>query len=160
VICLKLLSKSREDGETRACIGVGYNTGCLRFFSQDGTLLISQYLHNEPIRSLRLRSSHFKASEGEEELTIHFSDVVVSIEGTSLYASLKSCLRNILQGPPPPQLPLVLPLFSIQSLPLLIPYAVLTTHPFFPLTLTTRRGQGSPSSLIQEMEYRLPRGGQ
>jgi len=45
-----------------------------------------------------LRSSHFKTADGEEELTIHFSDVVVSIEGTSLYATLKVCLRKSAHG--------------------------------------------------------------
>ena len=79
---------------------VGFTSGFLRIYSQDGLLLLEQQLHEEPVRKIRCFTSchamgtnpRVPASD-QESILLLYSSSVVCISGSALAASCRSGLE-------------------------------------------------------------------
>nr|XP_022332543.1 rab3 GTPase-activating protein non-catalytic subunit-like isoform X2 [Crassostrea virginica] len=101
VMCLPLASQKRsvQGGPDWTCVIVGFSSSYVRFYTETGTLLLSQLLHSEPVQRLKCRtyeSPRFLGdTEQHEELLILFKRAVVTIDGFSLFQSLRACRNQV-----------------------------------------------------------------
>ncbi|XP_055879124.1 rab3 GTPase-activating protein non-catalytic subunit-like isoform X1 [Biomphalaria glabrata] len=117
VLCLPLSSQKRstQGGPDWTCIIVGFSSGFVRMYTQNGVLLLSQLLHMEKVERLKCRTysppRFLGLSETHDELLIMYTKSIVSIDGFSLVQSLRACCNqvaratasgteNLLQPPP------------------------------------------------------------
>ncbi|KAJ2742680.1 hypothetical protein GGI20_004299, partial [Coemansia sp. BCRC 34301] len=92
------------------CVVVGYSSGYLRIYSMYGHLLTTHQFHPQPLIRIRQRipaqanSAHAAgemrcAAEDAEEVCLTYADgTVVSVDGRTLYLSLRLCLSEALDG--------------------------------------------------------------
>ncbi|XP_015748030.1 PREDICTED: rab3 GTPase-activating protein non-catalytic subunit-like [Acropora digitifera] len=97
------------------CIVVGFTSGYIRIYLQNGSMLLSQFLHDDPVLKLKCRTwqphKNYGSAEQVEELAILYPRAMVIIDGFSLYQSLRACRNQLarakasgsseLIGPPP-----------------------------------------------------------
>ncbi|XP_074646161.1 rab3 GTPase-activating protein non-catalytic subunit-like isoform X2 [Tubulanus polymorphus] len=101
IICLPLSSQKRssQGAADWTCFIIGFSTGYVRMYTENGTLLISQLLHEEPVVKLKSRSyapaRYTGDSEQHEELTILYPHALVSIDGFSLFQTLRACRNQV-----------------------------------------------------------------
>ncbi|XP_077997216.1 rab3 GTPase-activating protein non-catalytic subunit-like [Glandiceps talaboti] len=101
VMCVPLASQKRssQGGPDWTCIMIGFSSGYIRMYTENGCLLISQLLHEEPVLRLKCRTyelpRHPGVAEQMEELTILYPTVVVTIDGFSLFQSLRACRNQL-----------------------------------------------------------------
>ncbi|KAH9519441.1 Rab3 GTPase-activating protein non-catalytic subunit [Bulinus truncatus] len=117
VLCLPLssLKRSTQGGPDWTCIIVGFSSGFVRMYTQNGVLLLSQLLHTERVERLKCRTysppRFLGLPETHDELLIMYTKAIVSIDGFSLIQSLRACCNqvaratasgteNLLQPPP------------------------------------------------------------
>ncbi|KAJ3127588.1 Rab3 GTPase-activating protein non-catalytic subunit [Nowakowskiella sp. JEL0407] len=94
--CIPLYSPSTPN-EPRILIAVGYTSGKLILFNEDGDQISTQHLHPSALISITLRGApniHSLdtniASDTDDELILLFADrVIVEINGTSLWLALR-----------------------------------------------------------------------
>lgn len=98
IACLEFVSLVQgSEGGLRQSLAVGYSSGRIRFFTEDGSLLMTQQLHIASVRRIRLRAGasmygHSLIGEQNEDLSIVYEDgVVATIDGLSLYSALRTC---------------------------------------------------------------------
>lgn len=63
------------------CIVIGLSTGCVKFYSENGSIMYEKKLHNESILNIRLLG---------EELSIFYPSCVIVLQTTHLIPLLKS----------------------------------------------------------------------
>ncbi|XP_063427524.1 rab3 GTPase-activating protein non-catalytic subunit-like [Mytilus trossulus] len=101
VLCLPLASQKRstQGAPDWTCIIVGFSTGYIRIYTETGTLLLSQLLHTEPVQKIKCRTyeppRYLGLSEQHEELIILFRKALVTVDGFSLYQSLRACRNQV-----------------------------------------------------------------
>ncbi|XP_061163319.1 rab3 GTPase-activating protein non-catalytic subunit-like isoform X1 [Saccostrea echinata] len=101
MMCLPLASQKRsmQGGPDWTCVIVGFSSGYIRFYTETGTLLLSQLLHSEPVQRLKCRTyeppRYLGDTEQHEELLILFKRAVVTIDGFSLFQSLRACRNQV-----------------------------------------------------------------
>ncbi|XP_029189553.2 rab3 GTPase-activating protein non-catalytic subunit-like [Acropora millepora] len=117
VMCIPLASqhKSSQGSPDWTCIVVGFTSGYIRIYLQNGSMLLSQFLHDDPVLKLKCRTwqphKNYGSAEQVEELAILYPRAMVIIDGFSLYQSLRACRNQLarakasgsseLIGPPP-----------------------------------------------------------
>uniref|UniRef100_A0A3B5LVI7 RAB3 GTPase activating protein subunit 2 (non-catalytic) n=1 Tax=Xiphophorus couchianus TaxID=32473 RepID=A0A3B5LVI7_9TELE len=96
------------------CIVVGFTSGYVRFYTESGVLLLAQLLHVDPVLRLKCRTyeipRHPGVTEQHEELSILYPVALVTIDGFSLFQSLRACRNQVARAaaagsdvvPPPP----------------------------------------------------------
>uniref|UniRef100_A0A3B3VK31 RAB3 GTPase activating protein subunit 2 (non-catalytic) n=1 Tax=Poecilia latipinna TaxID=48699 RepID=A0A3B3VK31_9TELE len=96
------------------CIVVGFTSGYVRFYTESGVLLLAQLLHVDPVLRLKCRTyeipRHPGVTEQHEELSILYPAALVTIDGFSLFQSLRACRNQVARAaaagsdvvPPPP----------------------------------------------------------
>uniref|UniRef100_A0A3P8PWZ9 RAB3 GTPase activating protein subunit 2 (non-catalytic) n=1 Tax=Astatotilapia calliptera TaxID=8154 RepID=A0A3P8PWZ9_ASTCA len=98
-ICIPLASQKRSSTGRPdwTCVVVGFTSGYVRFYTESGVLLLAQLLHEDPVLRLKCRTyeipRHPGVTEQHEELSILYSAAMVTIDGFSLFQSLRAC-RN------------------------------------------------------------------
>ena len=77
-------------------LAVGFNSGFLRVYSQDGLLLFEQLLHEEPVKKLRcftnchaLGTNPRVPASDQESVLLLYNTAVVSVTGTALAVSCR-----------------------------------------------------------------------
>ena len=101
VLCLPLASQklSTQGAPDWTCVIVGFSSGYVRMYTETGTLLLSQLLHTEPITKLKCHtyeSPRFLGlAEQHEELVILYKKALVTIDGFSLFQSLRACRNQV-----------------------------------------------------------------
>lgn len=101
VLCLPLASQKRstQGAPDWTCIIVGFSSGYIRIYTETGTLLLSQLLHTEPVQKIKCRTyeppRYLGLSEQHEELIILFRKALVTVDGFSLYQSLRACRNQV-----------------------------------------------------------------
>lgn len=101
VLCLPLASQKRstQGGPDWTCVIVGFSSGHLRMYTESGTLLLSQLLHTEPVQKLKCHTyeppRYLGLAEQHEELMILFKKALVTIDGFSLFQSLRACRNQV-----------------------------------------------------------------
>ncbi|XP_024116985.1 rab3 GTPase-activating protein non-catalytic subunit [Oryzias melastigma] len=96
------------------CVVVGFTSGYVRFYTESGVLLLAQLLHEDPVLRLKCRTyeipRHPGVTEQHEELSILYPAAMVTIDGFSLFQSLRACRNQVARAtaagsdvvPPPP----------------------------------------------------------
>ncbi|CAG5866197.1 unnamed protein product [Menidia menidia] len=115
-ICIPLASQKRSSTGRPdwTCIVVGFTSGYVRFYTESGVLLLAQLLHEDPVLKLKCRTyeipRHPGVTEQHEELSILYPGALVTIDGFSLFQSLRACRNQVARAaaagsdvvPPPP----------------------------------------------------------
>ncbi|XP_041828613.1 rab3 GTPase-activating protein non-catalytic subunit isoform X3 [Melanotaenia boesemani] len=96
------------------CVVVGFTSGYVRFYTESGVLLLAQLLHEDPVLRLKCRTyeipRHPGVTEQHEEMSILYPAALVTIDGFSLFQSLRACRNQVARAtaagsdvvPPPP----------------------------------------------------------
>lgn len=101
VICIPLASQKRSSTGRPdwTCIVVGFSSGHVRFYTENGVLLLSQLLNEDPVLRLKCRTyeipRHPGVTEQHEELSILYPTALVTIDGFSLFQSLRACRNQV-----------------------------------------------------------------
>ncbi|XP_078488494.1 rab3 GTPase-activating protein non-catalytic subunit [Ciona intestinalis] len=103
ILCLPLVSLKRSShGSTDwTCVVVGFSSGYVRMYTETGSLIISQLLHELPVVQLNCRTyegnktSHNNSAEVGDELTILYNDTLIVIDGFSLFQTLRACRNQV-----------------------------------------------------------------
>lgn len=101
VMCVPLASQKRSShgAPDWTCVVVGYTSGYVRMYTETGSLLLSQLLHEDPVLRLKGRTyempRHAGVAEQQEELTILYPTALVTVDGFSLFQSLRACRNQL-----------------------------------------------------------------
>uniref|UniRef100_A0A8C7FCQ6 RAB3 GTPase activating protein subunit 2 (non-catalytic) n=1 Tax=Oncorhynchus kisutch TaxID=8019 RepID=A0A8C7FCQ6_ONCKI len=95
-VCVFRSSTGRPDW---TCIVVGFSSGYVRFYTESGVLLLAQLLNEDPVLRLKCRTyeipRHPGVTEQHEELSILYPAALVTIDGFSLFQSLRACRNQV-----------------------------------------------------------------
>nr|XP_055235284.1 rab3 GTPase-activating protein non-catalytic subunit isoform X4 [Gorilla gorilla gorilla] len=100
-LCIPLASQKRSSTGRPdwTCIVVGFTSGCVRFYTENGVLLLAQLLNEDPVLQLKCRTyeipRHPGVTEQNEELSILYPAAIVTIDGFSLFQSLRACRNQV-----------------------------------------------------------------
>ncbi|XP_029973115.1 rab3 GTPase-activating protein non-catalytic subunit isoform X2 [Salarias fasciatus] len=100
-ICIPLASQKRSSTGRPdwTCVVVGFTSGYVRFYTESGVLLLAQLLHEDPVLRLKCRTyeipRHPGVTEQPEELSILYPAALVTIDGFSLFQSLRACRNQV-----------------------------------------------------------------
>ncbi|XP_055087213.1 rab3 GTPase-activating protein non-catalytic subunit isoform X1 [Periophthalmus magnuspinnatus] len=100
-ICIPLASQKRSSTGRPdwTCVVVGFSSGYIRFYTEHGVLLLAQLLHEDPAIKLKCRTyeipRHPGVTEQHEELSILYPVALVTIDGFSLFQSLRACRNQV-----------------------------------------------------------------
>uniref|UniRef100_A0A3Q1G3L2 RAB3 GTPase activating protein subunit 2 (non-catalytic) n=1 Tax=Acanthochromis polyacanthus TaxID=80966 RepID=A0A3Q1G3L2_9TELE len=100
-ICIPLASQKRSSTGRPdwTCVVVGFTSGYVRFYTESGVLLLAQLLHEDPVLRLKCRTyeipRHPGVTEQHEELSILYPGAMVTIDGFSLFQSLRACRNQV-----------------------------------------------------------------
>ncbi|XP_056282047.1 rab3 GTPase-activating protein non-catalytic subunit isoform X2 [Pseudoliparis swirei] len=100
-ICIPLASQKRSSTGRPdwTCVVVGFTSGYVRFYTENGVLLLAQLLHEDPVLRLKCRTyeipRHPGVPEQHEELSILYPAALVTIDGFSLFQSLRACRNQV-----------------------------------------------------------------
>ncbi|XP_034713769.1 rab3 GTPase-activating protein non-catalytic subunit isoform X2 [Etheostoma cragini] len=100
-ICIPLASQKRSSTGRPdwTCVVVGFTSGYVRFYTEHGVLLLAQLLHEDPVLRLKCRTyeipRHPGVNEQHEELSILYPAALVTIDGFSLFQSLRACRNQV-----------------------------------------------------------------
>ncbi|XP_053794432.1 rab3 GTPase-activating protein non-catalytic subunit isoform X2 [Vidua chalybeata] len=101
VLCVPLASQKRSSTGRPdwTCIVVGFTSGYVRFYTESGVLLLAQLLNEDPVLQLKCRTyeipRHPGVTEQNEELSILYPAAIVTIDGFSLFQSLRACRNQV-----------------------------------------------------------------
>ncbi|XP_033105383.1 rab3 GTPase-activating protein non-catalytic subunit-like [Anneissia japonica] len=101
VMCIPLASQQRSSQGMPdwTCVIVGFTTGYVRMYTENGALLLSQLLHEDPVLKLKCRTHDAPRypgiAEQPEELSILFPTSLVLVDGFSLFQSLRACRNQL-----------------------------------------------------------------
>ncbi|XP_072846563.2 rab3 GTPase-activating protein non-catalytic subunit isoform X1 [Pogona vitticeps] len=101
VLCIPLASQKRSSTGRPdwTCIVVGFTSGYVRFYTENGVLLLAQLLNEDPVLQLKCRTyeipRHPGVTEQNEELSILYPAAIVTIDGFSLFQSLRACRNQV-----------------------------------------------------------------
>ncbi|KAL1121962.1 hypothetical protein AAG570_003370, partial [Ranatra chinensis] len=105
VLCLPVAASGRQSSHSGAdwtCIAVGFSSGAIRFYTETGSLLVSEVLHDGPIVSIKcqcFQPARFASDPQQmEELYVVYPYVVCCVRGFSLCNTLKACRNQLARG--------------------------------------------------------------
>uniref|UniRef100_A0A8I3Q9Y9 RAB3 GTPase activating non-catalytic protein subunit 2 n=1 Tax=Canis lupus familiaris TaxID=9615 RepID=A0A8I3Q9Y9_CANLF len=143
-LCIPLASQKRSSTGRPdwTCIVVGFTSGYVRFYTENGVLLLAQLLNEELVLQLKCRTyeipRHPGVTEQNEELSILYPAAIVTIDGFSLFQSLRACRNQVAKAAasgneniqPPP---LAYKKWGLQDIDTIIDHAsigIMTLSPF------------------------------
>ncbi|XP_061699149.1 rab3 GTPase-activating protein non-catalytic subunit [Syngnathoides biaculeatus] len=100
-ICVPLASQKRSSTGRPdwTCVVVGFTSGHVRFYTENGVLLLAQLLHEDQVLRLKCRTyespRHPGVTEQHEEISILYPGALVTIDGFSLFQSLRACRNQV-----------------------------------------------------------------
>ncbi|KAE8600460.1 hypothetical protein XENTR_v10013259 [Xenopus tropicalis] len=100
-LCIPLASQKRSSTGRPdwTCIVFGFTSGYVRFYTESGVLLLSQLLNQEAVLQLKCRTyevpRHPGVTEQHEEMSLLYPSAVVTIDGFSLFQSLRACRNQV-----------------------------------------------------------------
>ncbi|CAF3032410.1 unnamed protein product [Rotaria socialis] len=103
VLCIPVASSVKRSSHEWTCVIVGFTTGYVRMYTEDGILLFSQIFHDESVAQLKCHTQFpspiRSLTEQPDELYIRYiSSILVVIDGLSLYQLLKVCRDHVLKS--------------------------------------------------------------
>lgn len=90
-------------GPDWTCIVVGYESGYVRFYTENCTLLFEEQIHDEPVTALKCQSQHSPRPDisidlKPEELYIVYNSNVCIVDGPNLFKILKNLRSQLAKG--------------------------------------------------------------
>ncbi|XP_022917832.2 rab3 GTPase-activating protein non-catalytic subunit [Onthophagus taurus] len=106
VLCLPVVSHgqtSSQVGPDWTCIAVGFQSGYIRFYTEDCMLLLEEQFHNEAVISIKCQSQHSPRPDitGDlkpEEIYVQYSTNICVINGQNLFVTLRNCRSYLAKG--------------------------------------------------------------
>lgn len=102
VLCLPLLSQTQTStgGPDWTCVIVGFTSGYVAMYTENGLVLLSQLFEEGPVLSLKCRTLSSKctatiAHDLSEELVILYPHSITTIDGFSLFQTLRGCRNQV-----------------------------------------------------------------
>uniref|UniRef100_A0A1B6DPT0 Rab3-GAP regulatory subunit N-terminal domain-containing protein n=3 Tax=Clastoptera arizonana TaxID=38151 RepID=A0A1B6DPT0_9HEMI len=103
VLCLPLAatqsSRTALCAPDWTCISLGFSSGALRFYTETGSVLLSEIFHEGPVTGLKCQtfttSKHTFAPELSDELHVVYKNVMCSIFGFVLSNTLRTCRNQL-----------------------------------------------------------------
>ncbi|KAG8041433.1 hypothetical protein G9C98_002726 [Cotesia typhae] len=100
ILCLPLISLGKSNsGPDWTCILVGFSSGYLRCYTETGSLLLEEQLHNEPILNLKCQSLTSPRHTGDtglsEEIHVIYESVVCILPGFPFFSTLRGCRNHL-----------------------------------------------------------------
>ncbi|XP_065841627.1 rab3 GTPase-activating protein non-catalytic subunit-like isoform X2 [Oscarella lobularis] len=93
---------SKNRPKTWTCVAIGFRDGSVRFYDENGRLLLSQTMHEGVVVKLKGRGhtgmSQAKGGSDSESLLILYRSALVSVEGLHLVQMLHVCKRQTSQA--------------------------------------------------------------
>ncbi|XP_054432581.1 rab3 GTPase-activating protein non-catalytic subunit [Pteronotus mesoamericanus] len=143
-LCIPLASQKRSSTGRPdwTCTVLGFTSGSVRFYTENGVLLLAQLLNEDPVLQLKCRTyeipRHPGVTEQNEELSILYPAAIVTIDGFSLFQSLRACRNQVAKAAasgneniqPPP---LAYKKWGLQDIDTIIDHAsigIMTLSPF------------------------------
>lgn len=82
---------------------IGFDSGYVRFYTENGELLFEEQFHNENITSIKCQSQHNPRPDlspelHPEELYIHYQSNVCLVSGQQLFENLKNLRSQLARG--------------------------------------------------------------
>ncbi|KAF7280405.1 hypothetical protein GWI33_006097 [Rhynchophorus ferrugineus] len=100
VLCLPVvgLSHSSRVGPDWTCVVIGFDSGCVGFYSDNGELLFEEQFHNENITHIKCQSQHSPRPDlcpelFTEEIYIHYQSNICVINGQQLFTNLRNLAK-------------------------------------------------------------------
>lgn len=100
-MCIPLVSKKKTSpgAPDWTCVILGFNDGQVKMYTENGSLLISQMFHNQPVKAIKCRSYQPAATAMKhdqlEEVFILYQTVLVTMDGFGLFQTLRGCRSHI-----------------------------------------------------------------
>lgn len=100
-MCIPLVSKKKTSpgAPDWTCVILGFNDGQVKMYTENGSLLISQMFHNQPVKAIKCRSYQPAVSAMKhdqlEEVFILYQTVLVTMDGFGLFQTLRGCRSHI-----------------------------------------------------------------
>ncbi|CAF0721618.1 unnamed protein product [Didymodactylos carnosus] len=103
ILCLPVASTKKHPHLPEwTCIVVGFTTGYVRLYTEDGLLLLSQIFHDDIVTQLKCHTQFPSKIRGlteqPDELYIQYRSILVVIDGFSLHQLLKVCRDHVLKN--------------------------------------------------------------
>ncbi len=109
MLCLPLVSlkRSSHGASDWTSVVMGFSSGDVRVYTADsGALVFSQIFHDQPVVELKCATfdrwahlSHGGAGEQRDELTVlHRDNVLVVLDGFSLFQTMRACRNQLAIG--------------------------------------------------------------
>ncbi|EFA10326.1 rab3 GTPase-activating protein non-catalytic subunit [Tribolium castaneum] len=102
VICVPVVSQTKSSHIVPdwTCILLGFESGFVRFYTENCELLLEEQLHNEVITSIKCRSQHNPRPDiapdlHPEEIYVQYQSTVCVISGNQLFPILRSCRSDL-----------------------------------------------------------------
>nr|XP_054933764.1 rab3 GTPase-activating protein non-catalytic subunit-like isoform X2 [Dermacentor andersoni] len=115
MLCLPMSSQKRsyQGGPDWTCIVVGFKSGHVHMYTEDGRLLLNQLLHEEPVLSLKCQTYVARRFSGfgeqQDEVRVTYPHAIVCLEGFGLFQTLRACRNQLARGGAGNQGPTVTP---------------------------------------------------
>ncbi|KAK5645471.1 hypothetical protein RI129_006771 [Pyrocoelia pectoralis] len=102
VLCLPVViqSQSSQVGPEWICVVIGFESGTVRFFTEDCKLLLSEQFHSERVCNLKCQSQHSPRPDlnielKPEEIYVQYTHNICNINGNQLFTILRSCRSQL-----------------------------------------------------------------
>ncbi|CAH0555656.1 unnamed protein product [Brassicogethes aeneus] len=102
VICLPIVGQSQSShvGPDWTCIMIGYDSGFVRFYTENHELLFEEQLHCENITSIKCQSQHsprpdISSELHPEEIYVQYQSNLCVISGPVLFQNLRNCRSQL-----------------------------------------------------------------
>ncbi|CAH1999952.1 unnamed protein product [Acanthoscelides obtectus] len=109
VLCLPVVGENQHSqiGPDWTCIVVGYDSGYVRFYTENCELLLDEQFHSENIKSVKCQSQHSPRPDISpdlrlEEIYIQYQSCVCILGGSQIFPHLRSARNDGVKGPPLP----------------------------------------------------------
>ncbi|XP_023289091.1 rab3 GTPase-activating protein non-catalytic subunit isoform X2 [Orussus abietinus] len=92
---ITILEKSSARGEVDwTCVCVGFSTGFIKFYTEDGVFLMKELFHDEPVLAIKCQSRHAPKYTGDvectEEVHVLYGSTICILQGFSLFSVLRA----------------------------------------------------------------------
>ncbi|KAK4875899.1 hypothetical protein RN001_012321 [Aquatica leii] len=98
VLCLPVVvqTHSSQVGPEWICIVVGFESGFVRFYTDDCQLLLSEQFHTERVCNIKCQSQHSPRPDLNfelklEEIYVQYPTVICNVNGGQLFPTLRNC---------------------------------------------------------------------
>ncbi|KAF5291197.1 hypothetical protein FQA39_LY14439 [Lamprigera yunnana] len=98
ILCLPVViqSQSSQVGPEWVCIAVGFESGFVRFYTDNCQLLLSEQFHTEKVYNIKCQSQHSPRPDlnfelKPEEVYVQYANIVCIINGNQLFTTLRNC---------------------------------------------------------------------